>query len=454
MPAIHVMLWFDTEDYITKEAEDALLAVLNMLNSRNIKASFKIVGEKARKLERGSRTDIIEQLKPHEVGYHTDYHSVHPTKSEYLEAYGFAEGAMEFERREKDGLDDVARITGKASKCYGQPGYSWAPQAFPALRKWGIPVYLDVHDQITLHNKPFWYGGMLNLTDLKGIMRMELNENGLQEGIRDFDRLYDELMQEDGGFISIFYHPCEFACTGFWDGVNFNYGHNTPRDQWRPAPLRPSGAMETYIEMLGSFLDYTLTKPNVTYITSEEALQMETSNRQPLAAADVRALASVVSSDLTYCVHNGYSLSASELHSLFCSYLRGDSLLPELLYGPEHEVESERASESFLVSAVIEAISVEYPSVLDYKQLPDSFTVSGCRISPVDLTCTLASIIANGLSEQDRVELVTGRLVPIMHAKTDEVWGPKWSPFPQDLKVPKLIRHSQLQTWTLKPALF
>ncbi|RAP76557.1 hypothetical protein [Paenibacillus montanisoli] len=453
MTAIHVMLWFDTEDYITHEAEDALLGLLTMLNSRKIKGIFKIVGEKARKLERNTRADILKQLMPHEIGYHTNFHSLHPTVSEYSEKFGFAEGAQEFEWREREGLDDVTRITGMTSKCYGQPGYSWAPQSFPALRKWGIPVYLDVHDQITLDNKPFWYGGMLNLTDIKGIMRMELTKNGLQEGIREFDRMYDMLMQENGGFISIYYHPCEFACTGFWDGVNYNHGQNTPRDQWQPAPLRQAGEMEAYIEMLGSFLDYTLSKPNVAYITSEEALHMEKSNRTALEASDVRALAAATSHDLTYQVYNGYSLSASDLHSLFCKYLLGEDLVPELIYGPEHEVESDR-SVNVDVSAIIKAISVEYPRVLAYKQLPDYFTVAGFRINPVDLTCTLASIISKELNDVDRVEMIAGALKPKMHARTDECWGPKWSPFPQDLKVPNLVRQSQLQTWTLKPAIF
>ncbi|SFS62730.1 hypothetical protein [Paenibacillus sp. BC26] len=455
MANVHVMLWFDTEDYITKESEEALLAVVQLLNNRNIKGIFKIVGEKARKLERNNRQDIIEQLAQHEIGYHTDWHSVHPTVSEYLESYGFADGAAEYALRERMGLEDVTRITGQSSRCYGQAGYSWAPQTFPVLRSWGIPVYLDVHDQITLDHKPFWYGGLLNLTDMKGIMRMELREDGLEEGMAVFDQLYDELTLEDGeGLISIYYHPCEFACTGFWDGVNYNKGHNTPRDQWQPAPLRPAGEMERYIDMLGKFIDHTRTKSNVNYITSMEAYEMEKSNRKPLQASDIRAIAAGISNELNYTVFQDYSLSASELHAVFCRYLLGQDLIPELIYGPENETQSDPA-EPVRVADIKQAISGQYPGLLDDMQLPDYFNVAGYRINPVDLTCTLAAVIANGYEDEDRIEIITGAVLKSkVHARTDENWGPQWSPFPPELKVPNLIRLSQLQTWTLKPALF
>jgi hypothetical protein len=450
---IKVLLWFDTEDYITPEADDALLGLLELLDSRGVRGIFKIVGEKARVLRARGRTDILRKLKRHEIGFHTNFHSVHPTVSEYCEPYGFRAGAEEFVRREGPGLEDLTRIAGMPGKCYGQAGYSWAPQAFPALKHWNIPVYLDVHDQVTLNRKPFWYGGLLNLTDLPGIMRMNLAENGLEEGIREFDRVCGELSGEPAGLVSIYYHPCEFSCTAFWDGVNFNEGSNPPRGQWKPAPLRPAGEMKRYLQMLGKFIDYTLSRPDVEYIVSEQVLTLETSRSGPLDAAEVIRLAKGITGELTYAVVNGYSLSAADLHSLFRNYLLGRELKPEFLYGPENETESDPAG-SVRVSDVKKALAAEYPGVLGFKQLPDDFRVGGQRISTLDLTCAMAGIIAGGLGDDDRCEIPHGALKAKEHAKDQEWWGPKWSPFPRDLKVPNLIRMSKLQTWTLKPALF
>src|SRR3954470_6660808 len=140
---VYVVLWFDTEDYIEPASDDAALRIAKDLTAEGVKATFKVVGEKARVLESRGRRDVIAALSRHGIGYHSNYHSVHPTPAEYLVRLGYLEGAEEFERREGPGLADVKRIFGKQPVCYGQPGSSWGPQSNPALRKLGVPVYLD-----------------------------------------------------------------------------------------------------------------------------------------------------------------------------------------------------------------------------------------------------------------------------------------------------------------------
>lgn len=453
MASVKVLLWIDVEDYITPESQDSLLALLQMLNKRNVKGIFKFVGEKARRVEEDGRADIVSELQRHEVGYHTDLHSQHPVTTEYLEFLGFRSGAEEYEARERQGLEDVRRITGKPAVCYGQAGYSWAPQTFAALNKWGIPVYLDDHDHVSWQEKPFWYGGLLNFTHLKGTMRMKLREGGLEEAKRQFDRLYDELSAEPAGFVSIYYHECDFVCSAFWDKENFGRGRQTPRELWKAAPLKPEGEMEFYLEQLGQFIDYTLSKENVEYIGSEQALALECSSRAPVGEDEVRALAASIGDELGFRVSGTHSLSPADLYSLFRCLLLGKELTPEFMYGPENEVESE-ASGPVRVSDVIRALDAEYPEVLGYKMLPDSFELNGGKISPLDLTCTMARILERGLSGDDEVEIVRGKLKTKECAGDNELWGTRWSIFPEDLRVPNVVRMSKLQTWTMKPAIF
>src|SRR5438552_18958334 len=83
-PAINVILWFDTEDYLLPADDDACLRLASMLQERQIRATFKVVGEKARVLEARGRNDVIAALQKHDIGYHANYHSVHPTPTEYL----------------------------------------------------------------------------------------------------------------------------------------------------------------------------------------------------------------------------------------------------------------------------------------------------------------------------------------------------------------------------------
>src|SRR5438034_7144151 len=118
---VDVILWFDTEDYLLPASDDAAKRVADLLSARNIRATFKVVGEKARTLERRGRRDVIVALKKHTIAYHSDFHSVHPAPSEYLAECGFLDGIAEFVRREGHGAADVRRVFGvKNLACYGQ----------------------------------------------------------------------------------------------------------------------------------------------------------------------------------------------------------------------------------------------------------------------------------------------------------------------------------------------
>src|SRR5215470_989300 len=153
-PHVDVILWFDTEDYLLPADDDACLRLADMLEKRGIRATFKVVGEKARVLERRGRKDVIAALKKHDIGYHANYHSVHPAPTEYLADCGLLDGMAEFERREGPGAADVRRILQKATLvCYGQPGSSWGAQTIAALKNIGvapsgIPCYVDEGEHV------------------------------------------------------------------------------------------------------------------------------------------------------------------------------------------------------------------------------------------------------------------------------------------------------------------
>src|ERR1700722_12595584 len=55
---VYVLLWFDTEDYVLPASDDAALKVAQFLTKEGVKATFKVVGEKARTLGKRKRTDV------------------------------------------------------------------------------------------------------------------------------------------------------------------------------------------------------------------------------------------------------------------------------------------------------------------------------------------------------------------------------------------------------------
>src|SRR5271169_1621036 len=127
---VYVLLWFDTEDYILPQSDDVAKRLAVFLTQQGVPATFKVVGEKARVLRQRQRQDVISALAQHEIGYHSNTHSQHPTVAEYESNLDWDAGVEEFTRRERPGFNDVARVFRKTPTAYGQPGASWAPQVF------------------------------------------------------------------------------------------------------------------------------------------------------------------------------------------------------------------------------------------------------------------------------------------------------------------------------------
>src|SRR6185295_685185 len=159
-PLVTVILWFDTEDYLLPASDDAAKRVAEILTARGIRGTFKVVGEKARVLERRGRADVVAALRKHDIGYHSNLHSVHPAPAEYLAECGWLDGVAEFVRREGAGARDVMRVFGVPSlSCYGQPGSSWAPQAVAGLGQIGvvttagISAYVDEGSNVGIDEK-------------------------------------------------------------------------------------------------------------------------------------------------------------------------------------------------------------------------------------------------------------------------------------------------------------
>ena len=92
---------------------------------------------------------------------------------------GWDDGVAEFDRRERPGFDDVKRIFGTTPTCYGQPGSSWAPQSNAALRRMGIPMYLDEGLHVGIGEQPFWYGGLLYVFNM-GRFQLRAPLNGAE----------------------------------------------------------------------------------------------------------------------------------------------------------------------------------------------------------------------------------------------------------------------------------
>src|SRR5438874_12153246 len=206
---VYVVHWFDTEDYILPQSDDAAKRLATFLTEQGIQATFKVVGEKARTLERRHRIAVIAALQNHAIGYHANTHSQHPTPAEYESLLNWETGAAEFTRRERPGYDDVQRIFKQKPCCYGQPGNSWAPQAFPSLASWGVGLYLDEAAHVGLNGQPFYYGGLLNIFNTKEGPQLRPNDEwtNIEESKTKFRQFYEQMTSNGRGLVSPYLHP-------------------------------------------------------------------------------------------------------------------------------------------------------------------------------------------------------------------------------------------------------
>jgi hypothetical protein len=439
---VYVVLWFDTEDYIETSADDAALRIARDLSAEGVRATFKVVGEKARVLEQRGRRDVIQALSRHAIGYHSNWHSVHPAPAEYLARLGYSEGADEFERREAPGLADVKRIFGKQPACYGQPGNSWGPQTNLALRRLGVPVYLDEGDQVGLDEQPFWYGGLLYVFKMgRNQFRAQLNEGAEDTAANQrFDETAARLAAAGGGVISIYYHPTEFVTTEFWDGVNFSHGANPERADWKKPRTRTAAESERCYGVLRRFVQHMKSQPGVRFVTAED---LPAIYQAPAAKpVDAKAVAAAWKGGITFGEVGGQMLSAADM------VLALMGVTPRFVEGPVTAGASTYSKATVPRSALQRAVADAADFVARFRRLPAEVWVGSETLSLPDFAATLAGM-PEGTGD---VPVAKGNVAFERYFATDGKRSFNWVIHPAGFDGSALLELGRLQGWTLKPA--
>lgn len=464
---VYVVLWFDTEDYILPASDDAALRLATFLKGQGIRATFKVVGEKARTLERRGRNDVIAALKNHEIGYHSNFHSAQPSPAMYLNELGWSDGVREFDRREKAGFDDVQRIFGQAPSCYGQPGSSWGPQSFGAIRGWGMQTYLDAGGHVQLDDKPYYYCGIFTMYKLAHQLRTMLQKPAdLEPAEQQFRTSRDALLKEGGGLVSIIYHPCEFVHKEFWDGVNFRDGANPPRSAWKlPREKTPEekavafANFEHYVSFMKHF-------PDVQFVTATEALRLyrDDSTGRSFSRDELKSLAQGCNPSVCFKRNGDYYLSAADVFCLLNSFVAqsAEGKKPESIkleptpYGPGREAVALKAEEKTTSNQFMRTAVDVQDYLAKHGCIPDRVWLGSLQVPPESYLQGLAWVALALLEGRDPPEFVSlppATLEAARYVANDDIKLWKWVIFPKGFHAPELMKLAKLQAWTLKPAI-
>lgn len=438
----YVVLWFDTEDYIDPIADDAALRIANDLTSLGVRGTFKVVGEKARVLERRGRTDVIQALGRHCIGYHSDWHSIQPTPSINLLPLGLLEGADEFERRQLAGFRDVERIFSVTPVCYGQPGNSWAPQSNLALRRMGVHVYLDEGKQVGYNDQPIWYGGLLYVYSMGPYqIRADIDHPGKEiDAFHQFDAAAKHLAETGGGLISTVYHPTEMVHAEFWDAVNFANGAVRPIDQWQQPTRRTKEDAEHCFRTLKAYVEHAKSIPGVQFMTAGDLLRLYANPLPP--AVDKSVLAHQLRNNINFLSTSAGDLSAAdillELLDLPAEYVDGPTHLGVTTY-------TDPTIPDFLFQAMLKDVK---SFIVTNHRLPGEVFAGSQTLSLADFAATLAEHVLT----PGPVHLGHGQLGFERYFSSDTASAFRWPIHPDGFAPQELMALARLQGWTLKPA--
>lgn len=470
MPKIYVYLWFDVEDYVSRESDDPPLIFVNILKKCNVPVTCKLVSEKVRALIEHGRSDVISAISDCDVGSHSDTHSQHPTVWEYLADLDVTSGAKEFMSREERGLKLLSEVFHRTPSCYGHPGVMWAPHAYPALREMGIPVYLDETGILNLDDQPYWYCGVLNLNGAgQNLIRFDYSfekPSGIVSMKSKFNRIYRRLHKGNGGAVSILLHPQTAVNKKMWDVVNFARGKNRAKDQYERPPAQPRKVTERAYEQFEEFIRYVSSFEDVQWITASDAAKIyqrpaEISlERNEWAQAVKHFLASQ-----SYMKVQHDILSPAEGFYLvtMCLAQYGDTgTLPDRItvkepLGPMATART-KGKKTFHTKDFIATTKSASVFMNSENCIPTSLCVGDyVEVSPHDFLATacklLGSIISAGAAP-DKMALIKGAPPQTDHLSISNFKKDcEWVVLPRNFRAPKIFEQARLQAWTLKPAI-
>ncbi len=453
-----VIFSLDEEDFITPEADEAVEFWTKVLQENGIRGSFNVVGERARVLRERGREDIIKLLQFHEINYHSDYHSLHPTFPEYLEELSWDEGVQEVIRKESKGLNDIREIFGQSPIGFMQPGNSGTPQVFYTMALLGLPLMEASFLTPLPPGNLLWYCNSLNGFTWDLCFESYFNvDNRLEAMKEDFENLC-----EKREIVVLGTHPCRLVTREFWDTVNFSQGKNTPPQEYKPAPLYPKRFVKEFMRDIKAFVEWLSGREDIEFITYRDVLESYKMPSSWVSLNVIFHLAEKTWEKIDYQIADNMSFSSAEICSLFVwtlTYYRRNRCLPERIpvrrtIGPVSEIPT--LEEEFDVQAedFLKECGEINEFIVRWNRVPSRRKIKGRDVGIGSFLKAMAEFllrIKEGLA-RERIRIKKAEAYPSI---AEELSLPHYANtwlYSPDFKGENIIRVAKFQSWSAKPA--
>ena len=242
-----IIFSFDTEDFTSNTAADAIYREAEILREEGVRGGFCIVGLLASQLIKWGRSDVLEALRHHDILSHSYGHTLHPTINEYTDLEDFDEAYGLLMQQETQALEMIREFTGGApilGAC--PPGNQKSYVAMYGYADLGLPLYSDTFCDTPTGKGTFY----CNIYQTRYTFSMEefLKESG-EEYMR---QVLDELAQNERAIC--YTHPNMALYREFWDVVNYRKENKYPFEEWKEAARRPVEESERYYDSIRRFV--------------------------------------------------------------------------------------------------------------------------------------------------------------------------------------------------------
>ena len=243
-----IIFSFDTEDFTSNEAADAIFRQAEILREEGVRGGFCVVGLVAKQLKAWGRDDVIQALSHHDILNHSYAHSVHPTINEYTDLEDFDAAYTELRRQEDESMD-LIRETFEGVDVLGAcpPGNQKSYVAMYAYADMSLPIYAD-----TVCDTADGRGAYLcNIYQTKYTYMME---NFMYED--DSDEYMKALLDRLATYrrAICFTHPNMAIFKMFWDTINYDKENKCEFGEWAFSERRPAEVTERFYDSIRRFI--------------------------------------------------------------------------------------------------------------------------------------------------------------------------------------------------------
>jgi hypothetical protein len=464
---MYVYICIDVEDIVHPESDDIALDIANLLADTGVVASMYVVGEKARLWEQRGRRDVIAAVGQHDVGLHTDHHSIHPTVSEYLADKNWQDGLDEAIRQEEPGVRDLTRIFRRYPSSWATSGASWAPQISAATRLMGIPAHVYSHVRAG-GSGACWFGGQLCYPDIAAFPGDEdaySDDGAFAAGLPSLLEEVTNAKRYGHQCLGIFgAHPTRLRYKDFWDNLNFNRGKNTPASAYTFAPRRTDAEYQTSLRNLQRMILAIRDLPGVKLTSTCTLNRQLAEENHPIPWHEVLQIAQATLDSPSISVESPLASAAQTLDLLARATLRLATAAPPA-YMPLRTVLGPVDSPPTLERAVVIELAAGVvlcetlvAQIAQTGHLPTSVSAAEVAVGPGGLLRGIADALLRleRGAKSERFTFTPGVEEPeaAVHLAQEGIYGmlPGWPPHTPDLRLDKLALHTRLQCWSLKPA--